>query len=82
MSLKVQASNAFTLPTMHHHREQDLLYYMSPQVVDTMMWRFGVSNGFIILVISLSMVIIQSVIEDPGAMPDLEDREGEVSSIR
>ena len=52
---------------------------MSPQVVDTMICRFGVSNGFIVWL--FSMLMIHSVIEDCGAMPYLEDREGEVSFI-
>jgi len=52
---------------------------MPPQVVDTMIWLFGVSNMY--CPSRLSMLIIHPVIEDCGAMPDLEDREGEVSFI-
>ena len=52
---------------------------MSPQVVVTMICQFGVSNRFIVWL--SSMLIIYSVIEDCGAMPYLEDREGEVSFI-
>ena len=52
---------------------------MSRQVVDTVICRFGVSNRLIVLL--PSMLIIRSVIENCGAMPDLEDREGEVSFI-
>jgi hypothetical protein len=64
---------------MHHHHQLDLLYCMSRQVVDTVICRFGVSNRFIVWL--SSMLMIHSVIENCGAMPDLEDREGEVSSI-
>ena len=76
---KAQGSNPLNLPTMRHHHQQDLLYYMSPQVVDTMICWFGVSNRFILSL--FSMLIIHSVIEDCVAMPYLEDREGEVSFI-
>ena len=76
---KVQGSNPSYLPTMQHHHQQDLLYSMSQQVVDTVICRFGVSNSFIVCL--SSMLIIYLVIENCGAMPDLEDREGEVSFI-
>ena len=74
----VQGSNTLNLPTMRHHPQQDLLYCMSRQVVDIVICWFGVSNRFIDWL--SSMLITYSVIENCGAMPDLEDREGEVSS--
>ena len=52
---------------------------MSRQVVDIVICWFGVSSRFIVWL--SSMLIIHSVIENCGAMPDLEDREGEVSFI-
>ena len=79
MMPKVQGSNPLFLPTMYHHQQQDLLYCMSRQVVDIVICRFGVSNRFIVW---SSSMLIHSVIENCGAMPDLEDREGEVSFIR
>jgi hypothetical protein len=54
---------------------------MSRQVVDTVICRFGVSTNRFIVWLS-SMLIIHLVIENCGAMPDLENREGEVSFIQ
>lgn len=64
---------------MTHRQERGLLLCMLPLVVDILIWLHGVS----LLLFSLFRWGTHRVlvVDDCGAMPDLEDREGEVSDI-